>query len=89
MLKQVIPGDFKFEPSTLFSVTWGEKEAMLGNELQKYDTVEEPRVSLTPMGSIEEDATYTLALVDPDAPSREDPKFSMFRHWVVCKFTAL
>ena len=26
---------------------------------------------------------YTLVMTDPDAPSREDPKFGQWRHWVV------
>lgn len=31
----------------------------------------------------EEEELYTLVMTDPDAPSREDPKFGPFRHWVV------
>lgn len=30
------------------------------------------------------DEYYTLMLVDPDAPSRADPKFREWVHWVVC-----
>lgn len=29
------------------------------------------------------DVRYTLVMTDPDAPSREDPKFGQWRHWVV------
>lgn len=34
------------------------------------------------------DIKYTLVMTDPDAPSREDPKFGQWRHWVVrsCSF---
>jgi len=28
-------------------------------------------------------ASYTLMLVDPDAPTPEDPKFAFWRHWVL------
>jgi len=28
-------------------------------------------------------ALYTLAFVDPDAPSRAEPKFRSWRHWLV------
>jgi phosphatidylethanolamine-binding protein (PEBP) family uncharacterized protein len=73
----------EFQPTVLFYVTWGEKQAMLGNELQVEDTQLEPSISLTPMGSEDEDATYTLAMLDPDAPSRDDPKYGPFRHWLV------
>ncbi|KAL6366107.1 hypothetical protein LRP88_00203 [Fusarium phalaenopsidis] len=29
------------------------------------------------------DATYMLLLVDPDAPTPDDPKFAFWRHWVL------
>ncbi|KAG5463824.1 MAG: protein D1, partial [Olpidium bornovanus] len=31
--------------------------------------------------------TYTLVMTDPDAPSRKDPKFGEWRHWVVTDIT--
>lgn len=36
--------------------------------------------------STKEDVSYTLVMTDPDAPSRDDPKFGPFRHWVVSRF---
>ena len=30
---------------------------------------------------------YTLVMTDPDAPSREDPKFGQWRHWVVSQIS--
>lgn len=32
--------------------------------------------------------SYTLLLVDPDAPTPEDPKFAFWRHWVLPGLTA-
>jgi len=29
------------------------------------------------------EVAYTLAMVDPDAPSRADPQFRCFRHWLI------
>jgi hypothetical protein len=29
------------------------------------------------------EVSYTLVMVDPDAPSRGDPKYRQFRHWMV------
>ncbi|KAI5120422.1 hypothetical protein M0805_006922 [Coniferiporia weirii] len=85
IIPDVIPEDFA--PSILFSVTWGDKEVMIGNELTKADTQNEPHVQITPMGAIDgvegSIPTYTLAMLDPDAPSHADPKFGPFRHWVV------
>lgn len=36
--------------------------------------------------STKEDVSYTLVMTDPDAPSRDDPKFGPFRHWVVSRY---
>lgn len=95
---QIIPECLpeSFFPSLLFSVIWPNgKEAMLGNELTTADTQEEPVVSFTPMVVPDEttgeimgrtaagEVTYTLVMMDPDAPSRTDPKSKEFRHWVV------
>lgn len=27
--------------------------------------------------------SYTLMLVDPDAPTPDDPKFAFWRHWII------
>lgn len=32
---------------------------------------------------VEDGASYLLLLVDPDAPTPDDPKFAFWRHWVV------
>lgn len=62
---------------------------MLGNELTVADVQPEPKVLITPMsmgGSGFEDErrlSYTVALVDSDAPSRDDRSLSPFRHWLV------
>jgi len=36
-----------------------------------------------PQANTSKDITYTVLLVDPDAPTPEDPKFAYWRHWVV------
>lgn len=92
LIPDVLPASFT--PTLLFSVVWPSgKEALLGNELQKEDVAEEPALSFMHMNVPAEDAdsdgagageaTYTLALFDPDAPSRTDAKYKSFRHWVV------
>ncbi|THH10430.1 hypothetical protein EW145_g1338 [Phellinidium pouzarii] len=85
IIPDVIPENFT--PSILFSVTWSNKDVMLGNTLTTTDTQDEPHVQITPMGAIEETEssipTYTLAMLDPDAPSHTDPKFGPFRHWLI------
>lgn len=38
-------------------------------------------VKLQPESSI--DTSYMLMLVDPDAPTPDQPKFAFWRHWVL------
>ncbi|KAG9124699.1 hypothetical protein FRC07_010589 [Ceratobasidium sp. 392] len=81
IIPDVIPKDFI--PSTLLNVSWGDKEVQLGNELTKADTVDEPTITFAPAAEDDPTTTYTIAFLDPDAPSRADPKFGPFRHWVL------
>ncbi|TDL22538.1 PEBP-like protein [Rickenella mellea] len=85
VIGDVIPDKLTFQPTVLFSIRWGDREVMLGNELDKSDTVQEPTVTLMPMSATEGNATYTLAMLDPDAPSHEDRKYGPFRHWLISK----
>ncbi|CAE6483344.1 hypothetical protein ACGC1H_001129 [Rhizoctonia solani] len=83
--EQIIPDVIPegFVPSIILNIAWGDKEAQLGNELTKADTVNEPTITFAPGSDDHSDSTYTLAFLDPDAPSRADPKFGPFRHWVI------
>ncbi|KAF2397579.1 terminal flower 1-like protein-like protein [Trichodelitschia bisporula] len=73
-----------FTPSLLLSVTWPHhKSVSLGNTLSPDTCSSAPTVSLhAPSSSTAKDTTYILTLTDPDAPSREDPKWSEFCHWI-------
>jgi len=82
IIPDVLPEDFY--PSMLFSVIWPNgKEAVLGNELTREDTLDEPSINFSPMNVPPEQAysegegelTYTVVMLDPDAPGRADPKF--------------
>ncbi|EIN05432.1 PEBP-like protein [Punctularia strigosozonata HHB-11173 SS5] len=95
LIPDVVPSSFS--PSLLFSVVWPTgQEALLGNELPLADVQDEPSVQLMPMNLPSEQAdnsgegkesdgetTYTLAMLDPDAPSRAEPLYKSFRHWVI------
>ncbi|KAF9457374.1 PEBP-like protein [Collybia nuda] len=86
LIPDILPVDFS--PSLLFSVVWPNgKEVALSNELTPVDTVEEPDVRITvPVSGGDEsaaEASYTLVMVDPDAPSRAEPIYRQFRHWVI------
>lgn len=51
----------------------------LGEELTPTQVKKTPWVTWEAEG----DAYYTLMMLDPDAPSREDPTFRQLRHWLV------
>lgn len=93
--EKVIPENFT--PSILFTITWpdslsGEVTVLLGSEMKKETTQTVPNVQITPIAPVDLDTTtsgpsqgptYTLASLDPDAPSREDHKYGPYRHWIV------
>ncbi|KAG2126081.1 phosphatidylethanolamine-binding protein [Suillus cothurnatus] len=84
IIPDVIPVDPPFHPKALLVVTFPtNQEALLGNTLTKTDTADEPTVMFTPVPDVTDEATYTLVMTDPDAPSRANPKFREWRHWVV------
>ena len=85
----------------LFTVSYPDGvDVLLGNVLTAQATADQPRITLTPVGALdaadafagsESDANqigarYTIVMVDPDAPSRSDPKYGPWRHWVVRLF---
>jgi len=80
-----------FEPQLFLSVKWpSDKTASLGNVISPTDVNHEPRAFLYKDASSELEsvpssspATFTLAMTDPDAPSRDDPKWAEFCHWIV------
>lgn len=99
VMPDVIPASYSFTPSVLISIVWPAEglEIVLGEKVAREKTVEEPEIRLqplvSPIGDVDDSAQsgsaqagavkYTLVMTDPDAPSREDPKFGQWRHWVV------
>lgn len=88
IIPDVVPADF--DPTMLFSIVWPNGvEALLGNELTVEDTAEEPSIDFTPLNmpveqaDSTEEVSYTLVMLDPDAPYRKEPIYRSFRHWVV------
>ncbi|XP_052751752.1 protein D3-like isoform X1 [Galleria mellonella] len=77
---QVVPDVVSKAPSALVTVKYPSGvEVNEGNELTPTQVKDVPTVSW--------DATpnqlYTLVMTDPDAPSRKDPKFREWHHWLV------
>ncbi|KAF2790177.1 PEBP-like protein [Melanomma pulvis-pyrius CBS 109.77] len=74
---RVIPEGFT--PSVEFSVTFDNKRVENGNLFRVSEVKFAPTISFSAPFS----NTYALLLVDPDAPTPDDPKFAYWRHWVV------
>lgn len=69
-------------PKELLEVRYEEQEvsAELGNTLAVSKTGSQPLVRYSEASSRK---MYTLAMVDPDAPNRADPKAAQWLHWLV------
>lgn len=72
-------------PRGLITVTYGtDTQVALGNVLKPAETQERPKVALAFADEAPDaDATYTLVMTDPDAPTRGDKKWSEYCHYVV------
>lgn len=89
IVPDVLPESFM--PSLLFSIVYPNgREVMLGNEFTVEETQDEPSISFAAMNmpieqadSADGEVGYTLVMLDPDAPSKAQPLYKSFRHWVV------
>lgn len=89
VVPDVIPESANFTPEIFFSVSWtsnGEEITHPGTKVAHDLTVDEPEIMIQSPPSPPPNATYTLVMTDPDAPSRADPKYGQWRHWVVHMF---
>ncbi|KAI6177269.1 hypothetical protein M3Y97_00888500 [Aphelenchoides bicaudatus] len=77
---QVVPDVIPVAPQKLVKVTFDSGvEASLGNVLTPTQVQNKPKVSW----EAENGALYTLVKTDPDAPSRKEPKFREWHHWLI------
>ncbi|KAI1375610.1 PEBP-like protein [Hypoxylon crocopeplum] len=87
----------KFLPSFLLSAEWPSGEhAELGNTVKVDDVQDKPTIKVhrgasdsSSMGrdAFRSDVTYTITITDPDAPSRENPEWSEFCHFIATGVT--
>ncbi|KAK9843950.1 hypothetical protein WJX81_000276 [Elliptochloris bilobata] len=61
-----------------FTAKFNGKQVTDGQHLRPSEAAEEPEIAMK--GS---EATFTLLMVDPDAPSPHDPKYRNWLHWMV------
>jgi hypothetical protein len=78
-------------------VTWKKAIADLGNSIKPKKAKKQPSIALFdvvpsshssnnnnegPIKLLNDKIQLTIALTDPDAPSRDDPEWSQFCHWI-------
>jgi hypothetical protein len=87
-----------FTPLLTLNVTWKKAIADLGNSIKPKKAKKQPSIALFdvvpsssvsinndnegPIKALNDKIQLTIALTDPDAPSREDPEWSQFCHWI-------
>ncbi|XP_071955109.1 protein D3-like [Antedon mediterranea] len=77
---EVVPDVLDKVPAQILEVKYGELVVDLGTVLTPTQVQNPP----THLNWIAEDgALYTIIMTDPDAPSRKDPKFREWHHWMV------
>lgn len=76
----IVPDVISIAPQELVEVNFPSGvKAEMGKELTPTQVKDPPIVKW----AAKESQYYTLAMVDPDAPSRENPKFREWHHWLV------
>ncbi|EJF61651.1 PEBP-like protein [Dichomitus squalens LYAD-421 SS1] len=87
IIPDVVPASYTFTPTVLFSIIYPNgAEVNLGNNMTVEETQDEPEVRLAALNGPWDDASetsYTLVMLDPDAPYRTDAVYRSFRHWVI------
>lgn len=77
---KVVPDVIPVAPTDLLTVSYvSGVKADNGNELKPRQVKDIPTVEWV----AENDAFYTLCLTDPDAPSRAEPTYREWHHWLV------
>ncbi|XP_037795333.1 protein D2-like [Penaeus monodon] len=77
---EVVPDVLDEVPPDVVQIKYAEAEVNNGNVLTPTQVFSPPTYMSWPA---KENALYTLCMTDPDAPSRQEPKFREFHHWLV------
>uniref|UniRef100_A0A4D5R8Y4 Phosphatidylethanolamine-binding protein 1 n=1 Tax=Scolopendra viridis TaxID=118503 RepID=A0A4D5R8Y4_SCOVI len=76
----VVPDVIDKAPADKAEIKYGSHELKMGNVLTPTQVKDKPTYIHYPT---EPGKLYTLCMTDPDAPSRKDPKFREWHHWLV------
>lgn len=78
-----VPDVISKPPPAQLQSSWGSAECNFG-VLTPTQVQDEPKLDI----DLEKGAYYTIIMTDPDAPSRADPKFGQWLHWVKVNVTS-
>ncbi|KAI8124936.1 hypothetical protein FF38_12500 [Lucilia cuprina] len=76
---EVVPDVIDTAPTEVLSVTYGDLQVKEGNVLTPTQVQNKPQLSW----NADANALYTVCMTDPDAPSRKEPTFREWHHWLV------
>ncbi|XP_044730207.1 protein D2-like [Chrysoperla carnea] len=77
---EIVPAIIPKTPDKVLEVKYpGNVKVDNGNQLTVDQTSKPPTVEW----EAKEDAFYTLLMIDPDAPSRSNPKKAEWQHWLI------
>ncbi|KFM57900.1 Phosphatidylethanolamine-binding protein 1, partial [Stegodyphus mimosarum] len=76
----VVPDVVDTVPQYTAEIRYGDNVVSLGNELTPTQVKDPPTHISYPA---EKGGLYTLCMTDPDAPSRQNPKYREWHHWLV------
>ncbi|ETO33247.1 hypothetical protein RFI_03860 [Reticulomyxa filosa] len=77
---EIVPDVVKKAPASLCEVSYGDHKLTPGEKLSaKLVNTHLPKVTW----AADAKKYYTLILTDPDAPSRKEPKYREWLHWIV------
>jgi len=77
--ESIVPDVIDKIPQQVLSVKFGSHDVNLGNVLTPTQVKNPPTV----LWDAAPNKFYVLCMTDPDAPSRKDPKFREWHHWLV------
>ncbi|ODM89618.1 Phosphatidylethanolamine-binding protein F40A3.3, partial [Orchesella cincta] len=77
--EQIVPDVLDVIPKAVLEVKYGNLEVKLGNILTPTEVKSPPNI----IWNVDSKKLYLLCMIDPDGPSRKEPKFREFHHWLV------
>ncbi|CEF63954.1 Phosphatidylethanolamine-binding protein 1 [Strongyloides ratti] len=77
---EIVPDVISNAPKKIINVSFNSGVSVnMGNKLKPRQVKDQPTIDY----EAESGALYTLAMTDPDAPSRQNPTFREWEHWLV------